>query len=64
MPGWPRWNASLNTARELVDRTVEEMQEYFDERSEEWQEGEKAAEFHESFDSVEEMLDAMSELTF
>ena len=63
MPGWPRWNASLNTARELVERTVEEMQEYFDERSEEWQEGEKGPEFQERIDEVQEVLDAMSELT-
>jgi hypothetical protein len=64
MPGWPRWNASLNTARELVERTVEEMQEYFDERSEEWQEGEKASDFQERIDEVQAMMDAMSELSF
>ena len=64
MPGWPRWTASLSTARELIERTVEEMQEYFDERSEEWQEGEKAPVFQERIDEVQAMLDAMSELTF
>ena len=64
MPGWPRWTGSLSTARELIERTVEEMQEYFDERSEEWQEGEKAPVFQERIDEVQAMLDAMSELTF
>ncbi len=64
MPGWPRWTASLSTARELIERTYEEMQEYFDERSEEWQEGEKAADFQERIDEVQAMLDAMTELTF
>jgi hypothetical protein len=64
MPGWPRWTASLSAVRELVERTVEEMQEYFDERSEEWQEGEKAPEFQERIDEVQAILDAMSELTF
>ena len=64
MPGWPRWNASLNTARELVERTVEEMQEYYDERSEQWQEGEKAIEFQERIDTVQSILDEMPELSF
>ena len=61
MPGWPRWNASLDAARELVERTVEEMQGYFDDRSEEWQEGEKGAQFREYIDSVQSMLDEMLE---
>ena len=42
MLGWPRWNAAIEAARELVERTVEEMQEYFDDRSEDWQESERA----------------------
>ncbi len=64
MPGWPRWNASLSKARELVERTVEEMQEYFDERSEEWQDGEKAVVFQERIDEVQAMLDEMGQMTF
>jgi hypothetical protein len=64
MPGWSRWNASLNAARELVERTVEEMQEYFDERSEEWQESERAEEHQEKIDSIQTLLDAFGELTF
>lgn len=64
MPGLPRWNASLNTARELVERTVDEMQEYFDERSEEWQEGERAEGHQEKIDSVQTLLDAFGDLTF
>jgi len=64
MPGWPRWNASLNTARELVERTVDEMQEYFDERSDEWQKGERAEEHGEKIDSVQSLLDAFGDLAF
>jgi hypothetical protein len=64
MPGWSRWNASLNAARELVERAVEEMQEYFDERSEEWQESERAEEHQEKIDSIQTLLDAFGELTF
>ena len=64
IPGWPRWKTSLSTARDLVERTVEEMQEYFDERSEEWQESERAVEFQEHIDTVQSMLDEMPEMRF
>jgi len=64
MPGWPRWNASVEAARELVERTVEEMQEYFDDRSEQWQESERAEEHQEKIDSIQTLLDAFGELTF
>jgi hypothetical protein len=63
IPGWPRWNASIEAARELVERTVEEMQEYFDDRSEVWQESERAEEYQEKIDSVQTLLDAFGELT-
>jgi len=64
MAGWPRWNASIEAARELVERTVDEMQEYFDERTEKWQEGDKGGECQEKIDSTQILLDAFSELTF
>ena len=63
MPGWLRWNASLSAARELVERTYDEMQDYFDERSEEWHEGEKAPPFQERIEEVQALMDAMVELT-
>ena len=63
MPGRQRWSASLNAAHELVERTVEEMQEYFDERSEEWQEGERGEEHQERIDAVQTALDALAEIT-
>jgi hypothetical protein len=64
MPGWARWNASIGAARQLVERTVDEMQEYFDERSQEWQAGERAEEHQEKTDAVQTLLDAFGELTF
>ena len=64
MPGWPRWNASIEAARELVERTHAEMQEYFDERSEEWQDGERAEEHQEKTASVQTLFDAFGDLAF
>ena len=41
MPGWPRWNASFKAAHELIAESLGEMQDYFDDRSESWQESER-----------------------
>jgi hypothetical protein len=64
MPGWARWNASIDAARQLVERTLDEMQQYFDERSEEWQEGERAEEHQQKADALQTLLDAFAELSF
>ena len=64
LPGWPRWNASIQVARELLDQTLAEMQEYFDDRSEAWQEGERGDEHQERIALVEAAVDAMSDLDF
>jgi len=62
MPGCTRWNASLSAAQALIERTVEEMQDYFDERSEEWQEGERGGEHKERIDAIQTALDALTEV--
>ena len=63
MAGWPRWNASIEAAHELLDQTLNEMQEYFDDRSDAWQEGERGDAHQERIASVEAVLDALNELT-
>jgi hypothetical protein len=63
MPGWSRWNASLNAASELLSCTISEMQEYFDDRSETWQEGERGGEHQDKIDDFQAVLDALHELT-
>ncbi len=61
-PGWPRWKASIRMVRELLQQTTDEMQEYYDERTEEWLEGDRAEEHLDRIDSVQEILDTVSEL--
>jgi hypothetical protein len=63
MPGWPRWNASFRSAQELIADTLGEMQDYFEDRSESWQEGERGEEHQEKMASVEAVLDALGDLT-
>jgi hypothetical protein len=41
---------------------ADEMEAYFDDRSETWQESEKAEDFHERLDAVREICDALDNL--
>lgn len=63
MPGWPRWNAAFASAQELIAATLSEMQDYFEDRSDSWQEGERGEEYQEKIASAEAVLDALSDLT-
>jgi hypothetical protein len=63
LPGWPRWKASFAAAQALLATTLSEMQEYFDERSESWQEGERGEDYQDRLALVEAALDAVGELT-
>jgi hypothetical protein len=59
MPAAPRWNALLEAARANIETAKEEMQGYFDDRSEEWQEGERGQAMQERIEQLETALDAL-----
>ena len=62
IPGWTRWNASFTAAHALIANSLSQMQGYFDERSESWQESERGEEHQEWIASVEAAVDALAEL--
>jgi hypothetical protein len=62
LPGWPRWNAAFANAQELLTATLSEMQDYFDARSDSWQEGERGEAHQAKIASGEAVLDALSDL--
>ena len=62
MPGWARWNASFRSAHEMIADSLGEMQDYFDDRSQSWQDGERGEEHQEKIASVEAVVDALSDL--
>ena len=62
MPGWPRWNATFRMAHDLIEGAVSEMQDYFDDRSDTWQESERGEEHQERIASTEAVLEALGEL--
>jgi len=62
MPGWARWNASFTAARALIADSLGEMQDYYDARSESWQESDRGEAHQEKITSVETAVDALSDL--
>ena len=62
IPGWARWNASFKAAHELLADTLGEMQDYYEDRSESWQESDRGDEHQEKIASLEAVVDALSDL--
>ena len=46
----------------MIADTLGEMQDYFDDRSQSWQDGERGEEHQEKIASVEAVVDALSDL--
>ena len=63
IPGTARWRAALQSAQALVQTIVDEMSEYYDERSESWLESEAAELFQERQQEVEEALSHLESVT-
>ncbi len=62
MPGTARWKALHEQARTALETMRDEMQAYFDDRNETWQEGERGEAFQEMMDAVSEAYDGVEEL--
>jgi hypothetical protein len=63
IPGTARWRAALQSAQALVQTVVEEMSEYYDDRSEIWLESEAAELFQERQQEMEEALSQLESVT-
>jgi hypothetical protein len=63
IPGIARWRQAVANATQLLSATVQEMETYYDDRSEEWQESERGEDFRERLDTLCEARDALAELT-
>lgn len=59
MPGHARWSQTLARASCLLTMVVAEMQAYFDERSETWQEGDRGGDHQQRMEAIQEILDAL-----
>ena len=61
IPGWPRWRQVLAQTEQALRVLHREMQMYHDDRSDEWQDSEKAEEFIERMEAVEELIEQVVE---
>ena len=59
LPSRARWQALLTHARLALETTRDEMQSYYDARSETWQEGDRAAALLEQIENLEQALEAL-----
>jgi len=62
IPGHARWNAMLLHAQTLLTDAADEMQEYHDDRSEQWQESEKAETILERIELFQEAADQIQQM--
>jgi hypothetical protein len=61
MPGWKRWNQAMRHAESLVTLIQTEMESDYDDRSETWQESDRADEFQQKLEDVTGVLEAMTD---
>lgn len=62
LPGPARWQALRRQAALLLERAEEEMQAYYDQRSERWQESERGEAFLERLEALQELHEAAEQL--
>lgn len=61
-PGRKSWKAALASALHLVEQTSDQMQDYYDARSEAWQDSERGEAFTEEMESVADAAEALREI--
>lgn len=59
LPGSARWAAAISQAACLLTSVIAEMQDYFEARSEQWQDGERAETHQQRIEAVQEIVDAL-----
>jgi hypothetical protein len=62
MPGTIRWNAMFRYVAQMLCTAQAEMTDYFDDRSEAWQQSDRGAAHQERLAAVEALVEALSEL--
>ncbi len=62
LPSRARWQALLDGARLFLETAHDEMQAYYEDRSEAWQQGERAAALQDQLNALAQTLDALDAL--
>ena len=59
MPGTARWEAAIRQSKDLIEMICDEMQDYYEDRSETWQESEKGEDFTEKMEEIQELREQL-----
>ena len=62
VPATKRWITMADRARAELEARLAEMREYFEERSESWQEDERGEAFQERLDRLETIIEQLEQL--
>jgi hypothetical protein len=57
IPGWPRWKAAMSRITAQLEVIESEMTDYYDERSERWQESERAEAFDDNLNVLRTIME-------
>jgi hypothetical protein len=63
IPGMARWRKAIANAQELLALVEREMESYYDERSETWQDSERGDEFRNRLDTVRDARSNLDDLS-
>ncbi len=61
MPGWHRWRQVLGQVEQALREVHDQMQSYYDERTDDWMESDRGNEFEAKVDLVESLADQAAE---
>jgi len=64
LPSIRRWQALLHAASHALESARDEMQVYVENRSEGWQDSQKAEEMQERIQAIEAAMDALQSITW
>lgn len=62
IPGTVRWRQAIVQVQELLEMVEQEMQDYYDQRSDKWQEGDKGDSFQSRIDAIAESREKVEDL--
>jgi hypothetical protein len=62
MPGTVRWNRAVANAHVLLSLVEQEMQAYYDDRSDAWLETDRASDFQERIDAVTQARESLENI--
>jgi hypothetical protein len=62
MPGHRRWQTLIRAASQFLETVQEEMEDYYEQRSESWRESERGEAFLERLQTIQETQAAIEEL--